>query len=163
MIEVYGDMWQMSHSYDAVCVTVNWETNNQGHAIMGAGCAKEAQTFYPNAALRFGEIISQNTRPGCCVIPVRPAADVSVLAPPLLIAFPTKYSWRNPADIDLIIQSAEQLNTMIANMPTGFTCLLPRPGTGRGGLDWFTTVKPAIQDMLSDRIHIVSFALHKAA
>lgn len=78
---------------------------------------------------------------------------VAANPPPSLVIFPVKHAWYEPADLDLIRQSAIELLTLTAAQGWK-TVLLPRPGCGNGQLTW-DQVRPVIAPFLNDRFVVV--------
>ena len=71
------------------------------------------------------------------------------------ISFPVKHNWYEVADVELIKKSAHELMQLLKEDETA---LLPRPGCGNGKLDWLVDVKPAIENILDDRITIINWS-----
>ena len=61
-----------------------------------------------------------------------------------IIALPTKYHYRDPSPLSLILSSVEQL-VALANKKEYSHVLLTRPGCGYGGHSW-----PAIEELLRE-------------
>lgn len=135
MKEVYGNVWE--YKADVVCIPTNGVFNN-GRAVMGRGVAEQALIKYPKVATLLGDSLEQY---GNHLTPL--FAD--------LVAFPTKHHWREQADLDLIKQSATELSAFV---DPELTYVLPRPGCGNGRLSW-EQVKPAIEDILPDNVHVI--------
>jgi O-acetyl-ADP-ribose deacetylase (regulator of RNase III) len=66
--------------------------------------------------------------------------------PKWIINFPTKKHWRNPSQIEWIVQGLEDLKRVIADKGIR-SIALPPLGSGNGGLDW-TDVRPRIEEAL---------------
>lgn len=58
MIEVFGNLWE--YEADAVCITTNGYTKNNGEAVMGRGCAKEATEMFPKISLYLGQKLKRD-------------------------------------------------------------------------------------------------------
>lgn len=140
MIEQVGNLWDFHAAGGWVCITTNGFVTSKGCLIMGAGVAKEARDRYPGLDRRWGDITMR--------------AGQGVILDPLtrLIAFPTKYHWRQPSDLTLIARSATQLVKLAPDQPDKI--YLPRPGCGQGRLHW-KDVKPVIEPILTDDRFIV--------
>lgn len=144
MLEEVGNLWKLPA--DVRCVTTNGDINSQGKAIMGSGCALEAKKLYPNIDLHFAKLLSVL---GHHVYPLWVEEATVVLS------FPTKHNWwKQPADINLIRRSCEELMEIMD--PEWKRVLLPRPGCGAGQLKW-EDVKPIIGEILDDRIIVVTY------
>jgi|SRR6185437_3831006 len=118
----------------AICTNGFLKTN--GYAVMGAGTARQAAQRYPNLPEVLGKCIA--ARKGPHVVAIR--HDI--------VAFPTKRDWRDPADLALIRQSAQELLELAERM--GWKLIaLPRPGCGLGQLRW-GDVKPILEEVWGD-------------
>lgn len=151
MREEVGDLWKLPA--DVRCVTTNGDINTKGRAIMGSGCALEAKKLYPNIDLHFAKLLSIL---GHHVYPLWVEENATVV-----LSFPTKHNWKQPADINLIRRSCEELMESIEMMDHKWEgmwkrVLLPRPGCGAGQLAW-EDVKPIIGEILDDRVIVVTY------
>ncbi len=161
MRELAVDLWASDPPVDARCITTNNALRRNGTAICGAGCAKEAVARYPEIEAVLGLLIRENG-PVLHVVDDGGLDDRTLAWDPPLIAFPVKHHWRARADLDLIVQSATTLATLIDDR--GWTDVwLPRPGCGLGGLDWDRDVRPALEPILDDRVVIIDFPAQRAA
>jgi len=141
-----GNLWD----YDGYhIVPTNWETKLGGEAIMGAGVARQAKRRYPKLAKLYGEIIRANEEPFVWTV-----LDYNV------ICFPTKYTWKKPADIGLIesgVHSLQYLDELevwsLEAEPRKKKFYLPWLGTGLGGLKQ-EVVRPILEE-LSDNFIVV--------
>ena len=146
MREVYGDFW--AYPADVRLITTNGLVKKNGEAVMGRGVALQAKTRYPGLAQCVGGVILAYGN--------HVQINLGLDAPFGLGIFPTKHNWFEKSDITLIKQSAEELKTMANIYPT-LLFLLPRPGTGNGGL-LYKDVKPAIEDILPDNVLVITNA-----
>lgn len=134
---------------DARCITTNGFLKVNGRGVMGAGVAGVMQRMYPDAPLWLGEILREQGN------------HVAVLRRPDLedfvayVAFPVKHVWYDKADPELIVRSAHEL-MLLVKQEGWQKVLLPRPGCGNGRLDWESEVKPLIEDILDDRVWVVT-------
>ena len=151
MQELKGNynIFDLPQNREAMCVTTNGIVKTNGEAVMGAGIAKDAnQLFhlsnllgkylkqYGNRAFNLGRF----QRPNGAIFTV--------------FSFPTKHDWKEDSDITLICKSAEQLMQMCDKF--GITkCYLTPPGCGCGNLNYETTVKPWISQILDDRFVVI--------
>ena len=140
MLEATGNLWNFDGLH---CITTNGFVKNNGSAVMGKGCAKEASTKYPALPFRLGQAIRQSGN------------HVYLFSDLKLITFPVKHVWWNPADLNLIYDSCHELMTLHQRYHLG-TIYLVRPGCGNGQLKW-QDVKPVIEPILSDYVSIVQF------
>jgi len=153
MLERTGDLWTLDA--DARCITTNGITRpSDGAAVMGKGCALEAHHRFPGVANYLGLMLHDygNHVHQLCQVPKRPMGSGTWM----LLSFPTKNHWRDKSDLDLIRQSCVELMEIADTEPTWKTILLPRPGCGAGHLDWDIEVRPAIFDLLDDRVVVVA-------
>ena len=144
---------------DAVCFTSNGVLNNKGELVMGAGVAKAFKQKWPDISMLAGNVVKTNGN--ICQIITTMSYNMMFSKTVKLvgfhkvdvIAFPTKEHWRDQSDIDLIIKSSIEL-MKLCNAHSYKSVYLPRPGCACGGLDWEKEVKPAIKDILDERIII---------
>lgn len=128
---------------DVVCVTTNCVIRKDGRAVMGAGVAKAFRDAYPGIDRRLASKIRDYGNQVQSI-------GYNAYHGTDLVAFPTKYHWRNPSELGLIIRSAMQLQRYTVGMKNIW---LPRPGCRNGGLDW-ADVKPAIEPYFDDRFTV---------
>ena len=154
MLEVYGNLWD--YPADVKVITTNGFVKTNGECVMGRGCAREAAVRWPNLPRMVGNWIKEHGNIPGCFIPGLMQHDMTYIW-----TMPVKHNWWEEADLNLIQTSARML-VNAANLndqwKTGFTVVMPRPGSGNGRLDWETSVKPAIKDILDDRFHVITFA-----
>jgi len=133
---------------DAICFTSNGIVKASGELTMGAGVAKQFKE-------KFGAVIARNAgtlvkRNGniCQAVGIHYSGIKKIN----IVAFPTKYHWKNPSDLGLIKKSAKELMALVDKL--GWTKVyLPRLGTGMGNLQW-AVVKAELEKILDDRITI---------
>lgn len=128
----------------AVCVTTNGMVKRNGHAVMGAGIAKQANELF-HCSQTLGQLLTQH---GNHVFDLGPAARSGPFY--RLFSYPTKHDWRNPSDPALVKQSARELVALVNKMNIK-TCYLPPVGCGLGGLNWNQQVKPMLESILDNR------------
>lgn len=134
---------------DAICFTSNGITKKDGKLVMGAGVAKVFRDTFVGIDQEAGTLVKKNGNI-CQVV-----RDTFVLGKPLsIVAFPTKYHWKDDSDLDLIEKSASELYNM-ANQYGWKTVFLPKPGCNNGRLDW-NDVKALLQPKLDNRF-IITF------
>lgn len=146
MIEVQQDLWTVDA--DVRCVTTNGTVTADGLNVMGAGCAREAANFYPEAPHTLGALIQVH-------------GNHVYLIGPKLVAFPTKEDVRDRSTAGRVWQSAVEL-VALTNLYGWRKVALPRPGCGLGGLSW-DDVRPMLVSSLDERFILVDFAPPRAS
>lgn len=141
MIESKSDIWNSDADY--ICVTTNGIVKHNGALVMGAGIAKQARDRYPGIDQTLGEA-------------VRLLGNIPLIVntggnKPNIISLPTKNHWKDKSDLELIVKSVSHI---VRTMKSYDTIALTRPGCALGGLDWESTVKPAIEPLLDDRFTV---------
>lgn len=145
MLEARGDLWELPA--DARCITTNGFVKTSGLAVMGRGCALEARERFPGIDAHLGALINRHGN-HVQVLPSTHREDWDI------VAFPVKHHWRQLADLDLIVRSCHELMAL-ADEHHWQRILLPRPGCGNGQRDWDIEVRPAIFDVLDDRVVVI--------
>lgn len=140
MREEFADLWDVEA--DVRCITTNGTVIWDGQNIMGGGCALEAADRYPGLPYTYGRLIRSHGH------------HVFLIGD--LVMFPVKRELREPADLELIHRSFNELEDL-ADIYGWERIAVPRPGCGLGGLSWEKQVKPAIESYLDDRFTIVHF------
>jgi O-acetyl-ADP-ribose deacetylase (regulator of RNase III) len=155
MIEAAADLWELARAVkpDAVCVTTNGSVGKDGRAIMPGGVAGQAARQYPSLPAKLGaDLAVAGTRV------VTGFALPRYESPPWsIVAFPTIHKIGQAADLALVARSLAELVTLADWAHFEHVVLLPRPGTGIGGLDWRGQVKPLCDDLLDDRFLVVRY------
>lgn len=118
---------------------------------MGAGVAKQAADRFHNLALDFAKLIMKN---GHCVQIIHCPVTTDKVSTKV-VSFPTKWHWKEQSTIAQVKQSAEEL-VVLVNKQDWTNIVLPRPGCGLGGLNWYNQVKPILQKILDDRFAIIT-------
>ncbi len=164
MIEREVDLWKFRAA--AVVITTNGFVKKNGDAVMGRGCAREAALRWPGLESELGALIREQ---GNHVFDIK-RMSLSVAAPDeipempkalaaawstTLVTFPVKDVWQEPAKIDLIARSAEELVEMTGQHGWD-KVVMPRPGCGNGQLRW-DTVRWLLDPILDDRFVVVTF------
>ena len=142
MKEIRGNLWDFygKPGY-VVCITTNGTLKKNGEAVMGRGCAKEAQKRIPRVAAKLGILIAEEGN------------VLNRIPSEMVLAFPVKHNWWEKADLTLIRRSAEQLKARDAE----YIFILPRPGCGNGQRDWLREVKPLLEAVgLPDNVWVIS-------
>lgn len=151
MLEVYGDLWTYYPKDNTrrliPCITTNGFVKKNGEAVMGRGVAKQCLEMYPSVSkilggliLTFGNklLLFYVDGKGSCII-----------------SFPVKHHWKELASLTLISISAWELRNVALATPNKLY-VLPRPGCGNGQRDWVTEVKPIIEPILPDNVHVIT-------
>ena len=144
MREATGNIWMVA--CDAIVIPTNGDVNRHGMAVMGRGLALQAARRYPllpkvlaHLMRKLGNHVFDAYRPRGCAI---------------IVTFPVKHHWHQPAQLDLIAQSTQELVEM-ANHHEYQRVTLPRVGCGNGALAW-KDVRPILERYLDDRFILVS-------
>jgi hypothetical protein len=143
MLQKREDIWTFRQPGDWICITTCGVVKQDGRLVMGRGIALEASKRYPGLSKTAGALVSAN------------GLKVEALWYEKLILFPTKYHYKDKSDINLILRSTIQLIDVF-NSHGWEDCrvLLPRVGTGNGGLDW-AEVEPLLAHYLVDDRFII--------
>lgn len=152
MREVNADLWDYIKPGAVICIPTNGEVTTKGKAVMGAGLALQARELFPGIDQRLGDALSHVQSNQCFKFSM--GVTVGNGYEWTLVTFPTKNKWRAPSDIGLIHASAYQLVDM-ADWEQWPEIVLPRVGSGLGGLSWEYKVKPLLKSMLDDRFLVV--------
>ena len=157
---------------DVLCITTNGFAKASGEAVMGRGCALQAAKYIPSLPIILGaslkvhgnRVVPLIENNGVILIsfPVKPVSIILEDKSQVVRHMQNKFDigqfvpgWACVADLELIKQSAIQLETMTTN--NGWeTIVLPRPGCGAGELNWLT-VKPVLKEILDDRFICMTF------
>lgn len=153
MIEIKQDLFSVDlKKNDCIVITTNNVLNSRGELVMGAGIAKKAKEKWPKLPSVFGEELALNK---LCNIDEYNImfANTSMEGPskiglkgPFILALQTKFHWKEPSDLDLIVRSCK---AMLKHGGAFEKVYMSRPGCGNGGLKW-ENVRPAIS-FLDDR------------
>lgn len=136
---IKGNIWDY-RSKGYIVVPTNGFITKRGEAVMGRGLALQTKQKYPKFPLLLGwHLENIGNVPGYF-------REYSI------ITFPVKYYWKAPADLKLITQSAQLLNTVIdpptlknaATYGISLPVYIPKVGCGCGKLDW-SQVKPILE------------------
>lgn len=135
--EQTGNLWDFSARGEWIAITTNGIIKANGHAVMGAGLAKQAATRYPELPSWLGERLTRFGNRPHCFRSIR------------LISFPTKDNWNQPSSLQLITDSLHAIRTILDHEHIA-RLYCPRPGCGLGQLEW-TVVKETIAPFVDDR------------
>lgn len=167
MKERKGDLFETIYEegVDAICITTNGHYTTEGTGVMGGGCAGVCAKRWPETNVRLGKCLKNL---GTNVPFVIGALDVegNYIEPSLkmirekkfktlIISFPTIDDLMEGAKLSLIENSAKELKNLMYRFELR-NVILPRPGSGIGGLQW-SDVKTVLEPLLDDRITVISF------
>jgi len=148
MIEKIGNIWDSHEHGWWIVITTNIGWRKSGDAVMGAGIAKAAAEKCPKLPGWYGDRCEKY------------GADtaVAIYKPGRFILFPTKplnesqpwMSWKNDADLGLIMRSTIQLAKLIDIVNLGTQVGLPLVGCENGNLR-AKQVLPILRSYLDDR------------
>ncbi len=153
MLEIVGNIWDYHTEGSFICIMVNCTPNTKGNAIMGRGIAEQAVKKYPQLpkllgstqieyAAKDGNFFTDRSR--------RPQIFLGYR----LITFPTKVTWEQKSDLDLIESSARHIVKIVDKVSKiKSPVYLSKPGVGNGGLDW-KKVRQIIEPILDERFII---------
>lgn len=148
MIEIKADIFKKRQGRNAIAITTNGVIRNNGRAVMGAGIALKAREFFPGIDTELGIRLKEcGNHATLLQMYGQDSSKWNV------ITLPTKNDWKQPSDLQLIIQSCKEVKE-IADSYDLDEIYMPRPGCSNGKLDWETQVRPAIKDILDDRFII---------
>lgn len=166
MLELIGqDLFDQIETADAICITTNCSVDEYTNP-MGGGCAGAAARMWPELPTIYGTILSFTPNVPCILGYVKKsnnefvsifsaeAKDAALGTHCAVIAYPTMYNIGEPADQQLVIRSANLLAEM-ADLFGFAKVVVPRPGSGIGGLDYNQEVKPFLSLVLDDRFVII--------
>ena len=172
MKEIRGNLWDHLDIADAIVITTNGFIKANGECVMGRGCAREATERFPNLSKDLGATLTvlgnhvflQNYD-GHRIItfPVKPKSMICNQTKTNIVnhmknkfkAGSVVPGWACTADLDLIINSAKELRSMVTTLGLK-NVVMPRPGCGAGELEW-DTVKKSIEPILNDRFSIITY------
>lgn len=135
-----GDMFSAEH-YGVTIVTTNAVVRGDGALVMGRGAARRMATLYPWVPYAAGALV-ENYGNFYGVI----------LLPSNLGIFQVKRHWKNPAEMELIIESSLVLKDLANALPKHMFNL-NFPGIGNGGLNR-KRVLGEIESILPDNVFV---------
>lgn len=147
MKEIVGELWDYHKEGVWICITTNGFVKKDGSVVMGRGCALEAKDKYPDLPYELGKALTGGQRYARFNKPI--AFDKYKI-----ITFPVKDFFKDPADLDLIKSSSGYLMRLLDEKKID-RIILPRPGCGYGHRQW-EEVKPIIEEILDDRVEVIS-------
>jgi len=139
VIEVKIDIQTLlkEDSSSLFCCTTNCIVTKAGKAVMGAGIALLFKIYFPGIDENLGKKLKSDG-----------AGVYLIWEEPAIVAFPTKYHFKDNSAIDLIIKSCHELVNLTKDLKFD-RIYLSRPGCGLGGLKW-EEVGPIISEILLD-------------
>jgi hypothetical protein len=149
LIEVSGDIFNEAIPRDAICVTTNGVLDRHGCLVMGAGIALEAKMKFPSLPEIWGKEVKKRGMGPVFAVSELENVNYSI------ISFPTKYDWRTPSSIDLIMGSCRILKR-VSDERGWDRILVPRPGCQNGKLEW-SFVRSKISKILDDDRFVIVF------
>lgn len=123
-------------------------------AVMGAGTALQAKILYPGLDILLAQRLAEHGNR--LYVFELPPVKREALGCLFLVTFPTKYDYKDPAQVDLIYKNSIELS-FIADALGWKDILMPEPGTGlqTGGLAW-SHVKQSLS-VLDNRFTVVHY------
>jgi hypothetical protein len=160
MREARGNLWDFWEAGHYIAVTTNGVVKADGKLVMGAGVAKQARDRMqgvrdygiPSIDTYLGEKVKKY---GNRVFLYDGSPDDPSDSDYRCFSFPTKHHWRDPSNLDLIVESWCSLIQHACSMD--IEVYLPQPGCGLGGLNWKTEVRPRLLEYDDDRVIVVTF------
>ena len=151
-----GDMWNLPAT--AKVIPTNGIVNQYGHAVMGAGVALQAAQRVPELpGLLGGRLKDFGNR---LFVFRLTEPETHAVGAVYIITLPTKYDWRDPAEISHLTRGVKQL--VEASFAMGWqSILLPEIGMGLGGLPR-ESVYPVLRNHLDDRFTVVKYDTEKS-
>lgn len=137
-----GDLWE--HPAPVKVITTNGAVRKDGHGVMGRGTALQATQRCPGVGLALGRHLRGHGN------------HVGVLGAwpeGWLVAYPVKHHWGQPADLELILRSADEL-IALTDRHHWKVVAMPQPGCGNGQQDW-VLVGDLLRPKLDDRFVVV--------
>lgn len=154
MLELRGnyDIFLLPQNGEAMCITTNGIVKADGHAVMGAGIALQANKYF-QLSEKLGKYINEYGNRAFNLGKYQ-RCYLSGTVVFTIFSLPTKHHFKEDSDISLICKSCEQLVEMCDKF--GITrCYLTPPGCGCGKLNYEQLVKPWISMILDDRFIVV--------
>lgn len=151
MKEIIGNIWEQE--FDYLCLPTNKMWDRNGNAILGAGLAKQVKERFPGVEKDMGEVLRYNEEHLI-------NQDVFIIPQKYwkwgkqIIAFSTKYDWKEKSSLFLIKESAIQLEKMIRENKEKIF-MLAFPGVGMGGLTKEEVRKVIVPILIGDNIFVI--------
>jgi O-acetyl-ADP-ribose deacetylase (regulator of RNase III) len=159
IIEKEKGFWKRADEKDVqaiVCTTCNI-IKSDGSLVMGAGCARAFSETFPMLSKNWGMVVQGIAEGGNSDYHI-------VLDGPrrwnndaiYVIGLQTKRHWKDPSDIELIVESCKRLKNL-ADILHLQSIICPAFGCGFGGLN-FKDVEKRISKILDDRFTVISLS-----
>lgn len=116
-------------------------------AVMGTGIGKRASQAWPELPIFLGKFLSVGGA-HTYVVPIMRQPNAWT------VCVPVRYTFKQQPDLALIEVCARELLDL-TDTYRWEKVFIPRFGCGPGALDWKTTVRPVIADLLDDRFVVV--------
>jgi len=142
MIEENSYIWYTDA--DVLCIPTSNVIDLNGSLIMDDGIAYQAKETDINLPYYFASHIVNHGNSPCLFM-----RD----SKPHFCSFPVRFGANIKPDLELIIQSVKLMLNIVNRLPFK-KIAMPRPGCGKGELDWESEVKPAIERFLDDRFTV---------
>jgi len=159
MIEKKMGYWERLNQDDVqvgVC-TLNNVIKYDGSLVMGAGIAKSYADKFPLLARNWGMLIQGIAESGHTdyhvVIDGPRFWNKDVL---YLVGVQTKRHWKDPSDIELIVESCKKLRDL-ADLLHWERIICPAFGCGYGGLQ-FKEIEKKLEKILDDRFIVINLS-----
>jgi hypothetical protein len=145
MREIRGDMFAyLGRSKFRLFITTNGYIKNDGTAVMGAGCAKQAVKVYAEEGINLPDLLGKS---------LKVKGNHVTKLTSQLYTFPVKKFWYDArASMTLIKRSLEEMKSIVEE-DKELVYILARPGCGNGNLKW-SKVKPLLKD-LPDNVWVI--------
>lgn len=160
IIEREKGFWERSNEKDvqAIVCTTNNVVKNDGSLVMGAGCAAQFNKEFPYLSKNWGMVVNGMQEGGhndhyILIDGPRQWNNGDVI---YLVGLQTKRNWKDPSDIDLIVESCKKLRDLADTLKWD-RIICPAFGCGYGGLT-FKDVEKKISKILDDRFIIIGLS-----
>jgi hypothetical protein len=149
-----ANIWRLHDMGYFVVVPTNLYVKSDRKAVFGRGIAEQAATSWPDVTSFYGECLLSFVRPGLAPGKQPKMADLDEFAliqadlERKLVFFPTKLTWGENSNPELIEKSFVSLKRWLKGHPGVSGLAIPRVGAGNGHLDWNEVVKPLMRAFL---------------
>jgi O-acetyl-ADP-ribose deacetylase (regulator of RNase III) len=150
------NIWRLHDLGWFVVVPTNLYVKNDRTAVMGRGIAQQASHLDPQVPALYGELLLTYVRNHVPPGKVPRLSDLNVAEliqadfGSKMVFFPTKLTWNEDSNLDLIEKSFDALKKWLASHSRVEKVAIPRVGAGNGHLDWESAVKPLMKAFLED-------------
>lgn len=134
------DMFSLAKNNDVCCLPIS-RSIISGKAVMDYGVAKQATLLHKELPSIAGSLLSSGMNQGC---------RIATLDGIHYYMFPVKQNYKDEADVNIILSSAEYLCRWINKYSDKIgNIYLPAPGCGYGGLS-YEIVQPILELTLNE-------------